>query len=35
MIENKDMGLKHKDFTIALYLMGMHSNKAEAQAVLY
>ena len=28
------MGLKHKDFVIALYLMDMHDNKAEGRARL-
>ncbi len=29
MIETEAMELKHKDFVVALYLMGMHDNKAE------
>ncbi len=34
MIEKEAMELKHKDFVIALYLMGMHGNKAEELARL-
>ncbi len=34
MIETEAMELKHKDFVVALYLMGMHGNKAEEQACL-
>ncbi len=34
MIEKEAMELKHKDFVIALYLMGMHDNGAEEQAHL-
>ncbi len=33
-IEKEAMALKHKDFIIALYLMGIHSNKAKEQASL-
>ncbi len=29
MIEKEAMELKHKDFIVALYLMGMHNNEAE------
>ncbi len=29
MIEKEAAELKHKDFVIALYLIGMHSNKAK------
>ncbi len=29
MIEKEAMELKHKDFIAALYLTGMHSNKAK------
>ncbi len=29
MIEKEATELKHKDFVVALYLMGMHGNKAE------
>ncbi len=29
MIEKEAVELKHKDFVVALYLMGMHSNKAK------
>ncbi len=29
MIEKEAMELKHKDFVVALYLTGMHNNKAE------
>ncbi len=29
MIEKEATELKHKDFIVALYLMGMHGNKAE------
>ncbi len=29
MIEKEAAELKHKDFVVAVYLMGMHSNKAE------
>ncbi len=32
MIETEATELKHKDFIVALYLMGMHDNKAEEQA---
>ncbi len=32
MIEKEATELKHKDFVVALYLMGMHNNKAEEQA---
>ncbi len=32
MIEKEATELKHKDFIIALYLMGMHGNKAEELA---
>ncbi len=34
IIEKEATELKHKDFIIALYLMGMHSNKAEGRASL-
>ncbi len=34
MIEKEAAELKHKDFVIALYLMGMHGNKAEGRANL-
>ncbi len=34
MIETEAAELKHKDFVIALYLMGMHGNKAEELACL-
>ncbi len=34
MIEKEATGLKHKDFVMALYLTGMHDNKAEEQAHL-
>ncbi len=34
MIEKEAMELKHKDFVVALYLMGMHDNKAEERAHL-
>ncbi len=34
MIEKEAMELKHKDFIVALYLMGMHDNKAEERAHL-
>ncbi len=34
MIEKEATELKHKDFVIALYLMGMHSNVAKGQACL-
>ncbi len=34
MIEKEATELKHKDFVIALYLTGMHDNKAEEQAHL-
>ncbi len=29
MIENEATELKHKDFVVTLYLMGMHGSKAE------
>ncbi len=32
MIETEAMELKHKDFIVALYLTGMHDNKAEELA---
>ncbi len=32
MIETEVMELKHKDFVVALYLMGMHDNKAKELA---
>ena len=32
--EKEATGLKHKDFVIALYLTGMHGNKAEGRARL-
>ena len=32
--EKEATELKHKDFVVALYLMGMHSNKAEGRARL-
>ncbi len=32
MREKEAMELKHKDFVVALYLTGMHGNKAEEQA---
>ncbi len=35
MIEKEAMELKHKDFVVALYLMGMHDNKAEERAHLH
>ena len=34
MIEKEAAELKHKDFIIALYLMGMHGNKAKERACL-
>ena len=34
MIEKEAAELKHKDFVIALYLMGMHDNGAEERAHL-
>ncbi len=34
MIEKEAMELKHKDFVVALYLTGMHNNKAEELAHL-
>ena len=34
MIETEAMELKHMDFVVALYLTGMHNNKAEEQARL-
>ncbi|KAK0215963.1 hypothetical protein EDD85DRAFT_798503 [Armillaria nabsnona] len=34
MIEKEAAELKHKDFVVALYLMGMHSNKAKELACL-
>ncbi len=34
IIEKEAPELKHKDFTVALYLMGMHSNKTEERACL-
>ncbi len=34
MIEKEVTALKHKDFIIALYLTGMHGNKAKEQACL-
>ncbi len=34
MIEKEATELKHKDFVVALYLTGMHSNKAKGQARL-
>ena len=34
IIEKEAMELKHKDFVVALYLMGMHGNKAEGRASL-
>ncbi len=34
MIETEAMELKHKDFIVALYLMGMHDNKAKELACL-
>ncbi len=30
MIENEATELKHEDFVVVLYLMGMHGNKAKA-----
>ncbi len=32
MIETEAMELKPKDFVVALYLTGMHNNKAKEQA---
>ncbi len=32
MIEKEAMELKHKDFIVALYLTGMHNNKAKEHA---
>ncbi len=32
MIETEAMELNHKDLVVALYLTGMHDNKAEEQA---
>ncbi len=32
MIEKEATELKHKDFVVALYLTGMHDNKAEERA---
>ncbi len=34
MIETEATELKHKDFVVALYLTGMHDNKAEERAHL-
>ncbi len=34
MIEKEATELKHKDFIVALYLMGMHNNKAKEWAHL-
>ncbi len=34
MIEKEATAVKHKDFVVALYLMGMHSNKAKELACL-
>ena len=34
MIEKEAAELKHKDFVVALYLMGMHSNKTKELACL-
>ncbi len=34
MTEKEAMELKHKDFVVALYLRGMHDNKAEERAHL-
>ncbi len=34
MIEKEATAVKYKDFVIALYLMGMHSNKVKEQARL-
>ncbi len=34
MIEKEATELKHKDFIVALYLMGMHNNKAKERAHL-
>ncbi len=34
MIEKEAVAVKHKNFIIALYLTGMHSNKAKEQAHL-
>ncbi len=34
MIKKEATELKYKDFAIALYLMGMHGNKAKEQACL-
>lgn len=34
MIEKEAAELKHKDFVVALYLTGMHGNKAEELACL-
>ncbi len=34
MIETEATELKHKDFVVALYLTGMHDNKAEELACL-
>ena len=32
MIETEATELKHKDFVVALYLTGMHDNRAEERA---
>ncbi len=34
MIEKEAAELKHKDFIVALYLMGMHGNQAKGQDTL-
>ncbi len=34
MIETETIELKHKDLVIALYLTGMHNNRAEERAHL-
>ncbi len=34
MIEKEATELKHKDFVVALYLTGMHDNKAKERAHL-
>ena len=35
MIEKEAVELKHKDFVVALYLMGMHDNRAKERAHLH
>ncbi len=35
MIEKEATELKHKNFIVALYLTGMHGNKAKEQAHLF